>query len=438
MKPAAGVCILLLLIGCVSPYLLPSLYLNVYGIVTGGRVTAKQERVEFHHDDAVRHALEVTYQYVPAGAQRPETSVHQVDPSTYDRLHIGSPVKVRYAPWPFLRSLHIVALGSVLADTTWASRLPRNLEEDRVYFDLSAIGLSALLGVIAWRTKNQLLIVAAAFCGGVVGTAIVPIGFVTLPVLFAAWRKSPGRGYGVALLAAMAVCIPVLYWRIPHNPPLPPGRSGSVQAIVRQIGTVDHVWSNRESSGEYIPQPFQMVDLEFTPQAAGEPVHALDRVDLASVSNLRIGTTVPISYSTHQPRFARIEGGTRTYRDKAVAYIAKVTFIGSAAIVGVLLPLLMLADRIFTRVGRRLKALGPESIAQRISALPTDHLRRKAFEKLSKLPATDSRRTELGELSRLSHDDLRRKLLEKFPQFSGDDDQRKAIEAFFRKRDSQK
>jgi hypothetical protein len=181
-----------------------------------------------------------------------------------------------------------------------------------------------------------------------------------------------------------------------------------------------------------------MVDLEFTPQAAGEPVHALDRVDLASVSNLRIGTTVPISYSTHQPRFARIEGGTRTYRDKAVAYIAKVTFIGSAAIVGVLLPLLMLADRIFTRVGRRLKALGPESIAQRISALPTDHLRRKAFEKLSKLPATDSRRTELGELSRLSHDDLRRKLLEKFPQFSGDDDQRKAIEAFFRKRDSQK
>ncbi len=62
------------------------------------------------------------------------------------------------------------------------------------------------------------LILAAVFCGTVmVASAIVPVGFVAFPLLFAAWRKWPGKGLGFALLAALAVFIPVLYWRTPHN-----------------------------------------------------------------------------------------------------------------------------------------------------------------------------------------------------------------------------
>jgi len=55
----------------------------------------KREAIEFYPDDVVRHVLEVTYQYVPTDTQRTETGLHQVDPATYDRLRIGSPVKVR-------------------------------------------------------------------------------------------------------------------------------------------------------------------------------------------------------------------------------------------------------------------------------------------------------------------------------------------------------
>jgi hypothetical protein len=395
MKAGLGVCLLLLLIACASPYLLPSLYMNVCGILTDGRVIAKQERIEFYHDDAARHALEVTYRYVPADTRQPETSLHQVDPSTYDRLQVGSPVHVRYAPSPFLRSLHIIALGSVLADTTWASRLPRSLEDNHVYIDLCAIGLAALLGVIAWRTKNQAWTIAAAFCGGVVASAIILVGFVTFPVLFGAWRKWPGRGYGVAMLAAMAAFIPMLYLRMPRNPPLPMDRSGPIPAIVRQISTVDHVWSNRESGGQYIPQPFQMVDLEFTPQGASQPVHALDRVDLGTVPGMSVGTTVPVSYSSHNPRLARIEGGTHTYPDRAVAYIAKLTFLGSAPVIVVLLLHHMLA-RIFSRFGF-MTLVRSARVAQQISALPAADPRRKALEKLSKLPISRQRDERSGD-----------------------------------------
>ena len=35
-----------------------------------------------------------------------------------------SPVEVIYSPMQALRSLHIVALGSVLAESSWSSRIP--------------------------------------------------------------------------------------------------------------------------------------------------------------------------------------------------------------------------------------------------------------------------------------------------------------------------
>jgi hypothetical protein len=119
MKSALGIIVLLLLARCLSPYLLPSVHMNAYGITTDGRVTGKREAIEFYQDDVVRHVLEMTYQYLPADTQRPDTGLHQVDPATYDRFRIGSPVKVRYSPSRFMRSLPIVAPGSVLEDVSW-------------------------------------------------------------------------------------------------------------------------------------------------------------------------------------------------------------------------------------------------------------------------------------------------------------------------------
>ncbi len=436
MKSALGIIILLLLGACLSPYLLPSVYMSLYGITTDGQVIGKREAIEFYGDDLVRHVLEVTYRYVPADTQRPETGLHQVDSATYDRVRTGSPVKVRYAPSKVLRSLHVVALGSVLADVPWRSRLPHDREDERLYFDLSAMVLAALLGFMAWRTRSDAVILAAAFCGAVVASAIVPVGFIAFPILFAAWRKWPGKGLGFALLAAMAVFIPVLHWRTPHDAPLPPDHAGPAPATVRQISTVHRIWSGREG-GQDIPQPYQMVDLEFTPGVGSGPVHALDRVDVDSVAGMRPGTTVPILYSTANPRLAQIAGGSRTYREKAVAYLAEQAFIWSAAIMVVLVPCLKLANRISRPIKRlAATAAAPETVAQRIPALRTSDLRRKVLEKLSKSPPGDARRRELEEMAALSDEDLRRRLFEKIPQFGPDDPRRKAFEKLFGKGES--
>ena len=56
-------CVLVLLPACFSPYLLPSAYLAVSGIVTNGEVTAKQEAILMPGHDRSRHVLEVTYRY---------------------------------------------------------------------------------------------------------------------------------------------------------------------------------------------------------------------------------------------------------------------------------------------------------------------------------------------------------------------------------------
>jgi hypothetical protein len=67
--------------------------------------------------------------------------------------------------------------------------------------------------------------------------------------------------------------------------------------VVRGVRIVDRIWASSSTSGESsggqgIGAPFQMVDVEFTPAAATESVHALDRVDLGSVPGLRQNVTL--------------------------------------------------------------------------------------------------------------------------------------------------
>ena len=124
------------------------------------------------------------------------------------------------------------------------------------------------------------------------------------PTLFWASRRNLGKGYGLALLATIALCAAVVYWRVPHAAAFPPGQVRNSTAIVRQERVVDEIWSDAwetysgRTNGQKISQPFEMVDLEFTPEAAGEPIHVLDHIDLKSVPGLREGAAVPIQYSS--------------------------------------------------------------------------------------------------------------------------------------------
>jgi len=129
-----------------------------------------------------------------------------------------------------------------------------------------------------------------------------------------------------------------------------------------------------------------MVDLEFTPQGAKEPVHALDRVDLNSIPGLRDGAKVTVVYPVSNRRQARIDGGTRTYSQKAMTYILEVTFGAAALVAFVIWPLLQLPDKF---LGRFLRSRAG-------SALNTT----RAFEKLDRPPESDPRRKALESLLR--------------------------------------
>jgi hypothetical protein len=89
-----------------------------------------------------------------------------------------------------------------------------------------------------------------------------------------------------------------------------------------------------------------MVDLEFVPPGAAQPVHALDRVDWGSVPGLDEGGTVPIVYPISDPRAGQLAGGTRRYRDEAFVYLLEVEIGLGAAVAAVLLAMFWITDKV--------------------------------------------------------------------------------------------
>ncbi len=205
-----GVLLVLLVPACVSPYLLPSLYLEIAGVTTRGEVTG----------------------------------THRVSASFYDRLETGGAAGVVYSPWPVLRSLNMVGMGSALADSSWWSRIPGDGDSVRSTADIAGISLTVLLAWVAWRRKTNGWILAAACCATVVCSSVLLFGFVAFRLLFAVWRKHPGRGFGTVLAASMLLAAGVLYWRIPRPAPVPGGRTAEAAATVLQVHTADHIWSD--------------------------------------------------------------------------------------------------------------------------------------------------------------------------------------------------
>ena len=236
---------------------------------------------------------------------------------------------------------------------------------------MAALGVTLLLVVMSFRRKSTPLGYVAALVAAIVLAGVLPLGFVVFPILFGIWRRQPGRGFGWILLTSMVLSALVLYWRIPSPPSMPPGPQRDATAIARQVHVVNQMWGNHRDGGEGLWRTYQMVDLEFTPEGASEPVHVLDRVDLGSVSQLTKGATVRVFYSVSDPRVARIAAGTRTYAVNALAYFLFLTYGLAALIVLVVWPAIGLAERI----GRRFLNLAgtvPDGAVQQVSRLPVD------------------------------------------------------------------
>src|SRR6185436_17484314 len=114
---------------------------------------------------------------------------------------------------------------------------------------------AALLGFLAYRTKSNSLAFAAALIGGTWAAGVLSLGFILFPILFVAWWKQRGKGFGWLLLGTMVASPVVLYLRIPWPEPFPPGPTHEVEGIVRQVQTVREIWTTDEG-GQDIRQPF--------------------------------------------------------------------------------------------------------------------------------------------------------------------------------------
>lgn len=156
---------------------------------------------------------------------------------------------------------------------------------------------------------------------------------------------------------------------------------------MRGVQTVDHIFASGSASGDGaagqdIKHPFQMVDLEFTPEGASEPVHALDRVDFGSVPGLMDEARVPVTYAVADPRGGQLSIGTRTYAEHALLYILGLTYGFGAVVAFLVFPALFLAQRLLNKIQGLMSVLEPSVRARLASSLPPDDPRRKTIEAL--------------------------------------------------------
>lgn len=274
--PTLGVIWLALLLGGIPAY---SLYLDFAGILISGKVYLKRESISVREDDWTRD-LSVTATYQPAGELIPSYASAKVDPDTYDRLRIGSPVTIRYLSSRGLRQFPLI-VSARFADQ-WTFSLPK----DRY--------------------------------AGVIRAIVLLLGIVTLAVL---WRKAHINAAGWLLIPYVPFVFCALM--MPRAEPGPAAPKRTARATVNQLTEVTEILATSESSGVEATQPYQIVELQFVPEGRTEPVIGVDKIDSGSIPGLTKGKVVDIDYQADRPRTVLMRGGTRTFPQKAYEAVAK-------------------------------------------------------------------------------------------------------------------
>lgn len=370
---AAGVILLL----AVSPWLFLAGYLELFGIATDGAVIERHEAVMIRGDHWQRE-LCVVFNYRVRDSAEILTASQAVSPTLYERVRVGTPVRVLYSAWSPLREWG--SAGATLAQVSWYDRLPRESDTVRLVLEIQLCGATAVLGYLAYRRRSRALCLLALTFATWVGAGLLLYGFLLFPLLLLlAWRR-PGQGFGWVLLTAMAGSAGILAARVPWPAKPVPGSPMRAEAVVRQVHEVSSVWhaSRVGASGGivYLKQPFQIVDLEFEPAGWHESVHAVDTVDLGSVPPLVPGERVTVSYPDTQPHAARIEAATRDYGWRLYKDVMVMTY-GAAVVV-------LLVGWPIVRLLRKLNGI----------SLPTPGALQATIEQL---PEGDPRRHELEE-----------------------------------------
>lgn len=247
------------------------------------------------------------------------------------------------------------------------------------------VAIAILLGVLAYRAKSWALGVLAFLALGVAN----PVMFLTVnaflffPVLLIATVRGRGVRYFLLLVATLILTPALVYWRIPRPAPAPSEPTREAVATIRRLETVKDVWVSEES-GQNLPHPFLLIELEFTPAGTVAPVRVVDRLDTSGLSGLHPGTTLPVLYSAADPTAACVKGGTHTYVGKAMRYL-----LGWSYVLGAGFAVFLVIIGGMESIGRRLfghvtdpvqRARQMEALEQRIGSLPPDDPRRKKLE----------------------------------------------------------
>lgn len=197
-------------------------------------------------------------------------------PAHFDRLAAGTPTEVRILP--LYRSLALVRLG----ETSIAESLPWLW----IGFALGAPFLLWIVKLLAASNAGVAILVVVALVAG---------GGIPAAQGYLAWQT--GGDFASRPLRARAEVSEVT--RITYVDPFP-CRPGGRNRCARRNTTYD------------VAQPYDIVELRFTPEDARGPVIAVDAVDAAAVT-LSPGNQVEIAYAASDPRAALIVGASHTH-----------------------------------------------------------------------------------------------------------------------------
>ena len=284
--------------------------LAVAGKTTTGHVAQKQESVKvFNYTGTSYNRYNVVVHYLPPGASLADaTSRNAMSDSVrlsvaatreqFDRARIGDAIAVRYLP--FRPSIGKLA--------------------DRSFVDL-------LREVYAIRDIRYGLYLVLAL--------IVAI------VLSRRTIENPAaRMLRRLVYAACLVTVIVAGWLGYQGPESVPESAVDTDVSARIVGwqRIDRTlfdFSNSQHSSAPLAQPYDVIELAFTPSALGQEVHAADAVDSGTAGPLVIDRPLRIRYASRAPRTARIVCGTRTFRAKNARDMVQQSVIVLAMLLGV-------------------------------------------------------------------------------------------------------
>jgi len=215
----------------------------------------------------------------------------------------------------------------------------------RGIYEYAAVGAAIALGVLAFQRPNRLTIPIAVAVIATAGATAIWAGQLVFPLVYYIARLRSEYHIRTALLFAMLVTPPVLYWRMPWPRPLPAGSTTHATADVSNLRTVNHVRGGTRTKGQRLRVPFQVATLSFTAAGSRVTQTVTDTVDSGSVATLQKRGRAEMVYSPFDPGGARIAGATRAYAADLWRYAMELIY-GSTLAVAAIVEVLLLARRV--------------------------------------------------------------------------------------------